>query len=75
MLSAIEPLGATATLAGAVFAFGERFDGAYLLLALFVFAMTYPGSLVRRGEAGAVALAVDVLTGWIPVVALLALLG
>ncbi len=73
-LTALEPVVAIGTLAGAAAWFGRPFDGPHLLLALFVFAMTYPGGLVRSG-AGAVALAVDVLTGWLPVVALLALLG
>jgi len=76
VLSTIEPAVTTGMLAASAAWFGQRFDGAHVLLALFVFAMTYPGSMVRRGAAvRASALAVDVLTGWIPVVTLLALLG
>ena len=45
--SAIDPLVATATLALAVSFFGGTFDGACLILALLVFAMTFPGSLAR----------------------------
>jgi len=80
----VDPAIAIATLAGAAAWFGGRLDGAHLILALLVFAMTFPGSIVRTepraaGQLGraerAVALATDVLTGWLPIVALLALLG
>ena len=73
--AALDSTVAIATLAAAANAFGGRFDGPCLILALLVFAMTFPGSLVRRESAGAGALALDVVTGWIPIVALLALLG
>ncbi|MBW8905849.1 MAG: undecaprenyl-phosphate glucose phosphotransferase [Betaproteobacteria bacterium] len=68
-----------ATLAGAVSFFGGRFDGACLILALLVFALTFPGSLAsealdgRRSSAGELAL--DIATGWIAIVGLLVLLG
>ena len=80
----VDPAIAIATLAGAAAWFDGRFDGAHLILALLVFAMTFPGSIVRaepragsRAEprAGSAALAVDVVTGWVPIVALLALIG
>ena len=73
--AALDSAVAIATLAVAAGAFGGRFDGPCLILALLVFAMTFPGSLVRRETAGAAALALDIVTGWIPIVALLALLG
>jgi putative colanic acid biosynthesis UDP-glucose lipid carrier transferase len=74
--SAIDPVVAVATLGAACVAFGGRFDGACLILSLLIFAMTFPGNLVRRGTAeGSLALALDIVTAWIPVVALLALLG
>jgi putative colanic acid biosynthesis UDP-glucose lipid carrier transferase len=74
--AAIDPAVAVATLAAAAGWFGGRFDGACLILALLVFAMSFPGSIVRAGPtAGAGALAVDVITGWTPIVLLLALLG
>ncbi len=72
--AAVDPLVSIATLAAATSAFGGRFDGACLILALLVFAMTFPGSLARETEhAGELML--DILTGWVTIVALLLLLG
>jgi putative colanic acid biosynthesis UDP-glucose lipid carrier transferase len=72
----VDPAVAIAALAGAAAWFGGRFDGACLILALLVFAMTFPGGIVRaRPGTRAAALATDVITGWIPIVLLLALLG
>ncbi len=72
--AALDPAIATGTLAAAVGAFGGSFDGACLILALLVFAMTFPGGLTSdSGSAGELAL--DIVTGWAAVVALLALLG
>jgi putative colanic acid biosysnthesis UDP-glucose lipid carrier transferase len=71
----IDPLVATATLAGAVSLFGGRFDGACLILALLVFAMTFPGSLARNTGARAGELALDIAAGWLAIVGLLAFLG
>src|SRR3954469_15081993 len=70
----IDTLVAIATLGAGVSSFGGRFDGACLILALLVFAMTFPGSLARETEhAGELML--DILTGWVTIVALLLLLG
>jgi putative colanic acid biosynthesis UDP-glucose lipid carrier transferase len=72
--AAVDPLVSIATLAAAVSAFGGRFDGACLILALLVFAMTFPGSFAREtGNAGELML--DIATGWLAIVALLLLLG
>ena len=77
--AAIDPLVSIGTLAGVVLFFGGRFDGACLILALLVFALTFPGSLAseaidgRRSSAGELAL--DIATGWIAIVGLLVLLG
>src|SRR3954468_20430246 len=72
--SAVDPLVAIATLAAAAAWFGARFDGACLILGVLVFAMTFPGSMVRRtGAAREVAL--DIATGWIAIVSLLGLFG
>ena len=49
--AALDPLVAIGTLAAAVTFFGASFDGACLILALLVFAMTFPGSLAREGGA------------------------
>jgi putative colanic acid biosysnthesis UDP-glucose lipid carrier transferase len=72
--AAIDPAVAVATLAGASTLFGGRFDGPCLILALLVFAMTFPGSLVRASSRTG-ALALDIVTGWIPIMGLLWLLG
>jgi hypothetical protein len=73
--SAIDPLVATLTLAGAASWYGGSFDGACLILALLVFAMTFPGSLARGQAASAGALALDIVTGWLAIVGLLYFLG
>jgi putative colanic acid biosynthesis UDP-glucose lipid carrier transferase len=74
LCAALDPLVATGTLAAAVAAFGGRFDGACLILALLVFAMTFPGTLARySGNAGELML--DIVAGWSAIVALLLLLG
>jgi hypothetical protein len=65
---------AIAILAAAVSVFGAGFDGAFVILALLVFAMTFPDGLIRdRLESGDLML--EIATGWIAVVGLLALLG
>jgi len=72
--AAVDPAVAIGMLAASVAAFGQRFDGACLILALIVFAMTFPGALARdAGSAGELML--DIVTGWMAIVALLLLLG
>ncbi len=71
----IDPLVAIGTLAAVVSLYGGRFDGACLILALLVFAMTFPGSLARSPGGGAGELALDIAAGWAGVVALLVFLG
>ena len=46
--AAVDPVVSIASLAAAVSFFGGRFDGACLILALLVFAMTFPGSFARE---------------------------
>jgi putative colanic acid biosynthesis UDP-glucose lipid carrier transferase len=73
-LAALDPLVAIATLAAAVSVFGAGFDGAFVILALLVFAMTFPGGLTRhRQDSGDLML--EIVAGWVAVVGLLALLG
>ena len=74
MRAALDPVVATATLAATVTAFGGSFDAPCLIVALLVFAMTFPGTLARDG-ARAGELALDIAAGWAMVVALLVLLG
>jgi len=69
----LEPLLAIAALMAAAFAFGVRFEGPYIILALLVFSLTFP-SQAPQGT-GARALAREVLGHWLLVVALLVLLG
>jgi putative colanic acid biosynthesis UDP-glucose lipid carrier transferase len=69
----LEPLVAIGTLLISVFAFHETFGGAYLILVLFVFALTFPGTLPRSVSTSG--LARDILANWFAVVALLLLLG
>jgi putative colanic acid biosynthesis UDP-glucose lipid carrier transferase len=71
----IDPLVALGTLGAVVSFFGERFDGACLILALLVFAMTFPASLVRDPAATPGELALDIAAGWLAIVGLLLLLG
>jgi putative colanic acid biosysnthesis UDP-glucose lipid carrier transferase len=72
--AALDPLVAIATLAAAVSVFGGAFDGACLILALLVFAMTFPGGLARAtGTAGDLML--EIVTGWVAILGLLGLLG
>ena len=72
--AALDPLVAIATLAAAAQVFGAGFDGAFLILALLVFAMTFPGGLAREKD-NAGDLMLEIATGWLAVVGLLALLG
>jgi putative colanic acid biosysnthesis UDP-glucose lipid carrier transferase len=73
--AAVDPAVAIATLAAAVSVFGDSFDGGCLILALLVFAMTFPGSLSRSSAPSAAELARDIAAGWFAVVGLLLLLG
>ena len=78
MLAALDPLVAIATLAAALAWFGAAFDGACLILALFVFAMTFPGGLTgenRRSFGKAGDLMLEIVTGWVAILGLLGLLG
>ena len=72
--AALDPLVATGALAASVTAFGGSFDAACLIVALLVFAMTFPGTLAREGARPG-ELALDIATGWAMVIGLLLLLG
>jgi putative colanic acid biosysnthesis UDP-glucose lipid carrier transferase len=73
--AALDPLVAIATLAGAVSFLGAGFDGACLILALLVFAMTFPGGLAAREKDSAGDLMLEIVTGWVAILGLLGLLG
>jgi len=72
--AAVDPAVSIATLGAVTAFFGGRFDGGCLILALLVFAMTFPGSFAR-GSDSAGELMLDIVTGWAAIVALLVLLG
>ena len=72
--AAVDPVVCIAALGAAVSFFGGRFDGACLILALLVFAMTFPGSFARETESAG-ELMLNIVTGWLAIVALLLLLG
>ena len=73
MQAALEPLVAETVLVAVTLAFDQSFGGAYLILALILFSLTFPGS--ASGTTNPRALAVDVVTGWLVVVGLLLLIG
>jgi len=72
--AAVDPVVAIGTMVVVVRAFDAHFDGPCLILALLVFAMTFPGDLAR-GTAGARQLARDIAASWLAILALLLLLG
>ncbi|HUQ27205.1 MAG TPA: undecaprenyl-phosphate glucose phosphotransferase [Usitatibacter sp.] len=69
----LESVVAVGCLAGSVAAFGEPFASSYMILALLVFSLTFPGHAPRGTSPGAIAR--DVLTGWMLIVGLLLMLG
>src|SRR5687768_6744001 len=69
----LEAMVALGTLAACAWYFREPFHGPYIILALLVFSLTFPGRAPRGTSAAAIAR--EVLGGWILVVALLMMLG
>jgi putative colanic acid biosynthesis UDP-glucose lipid carrier transferase len=72
--AAVDPVVAVGCLIISALWFEGRFGGPYLILALLVFSMTFPGNLTRD-TAGNGALIRSIITGWFAIVALLLLLG
>jgi len=70
---ALDPVVTIGALLISAFAFGEAFEGPYLILSLIVFSLTFPGSSPKG--IGIRALAGNVLTSWLVIVALLLLIG
>jgi putative colanic acid biosynthesis UDP-glucose lipid carrier transferase len=70
LLESVVAVGALALSAGA---YAVGFDGPYIILALLVFSLTFPGHPPRGASPGAIAR--DVLGGWILIVGLLLMLG
>jgi putative colanic acid biosynthesis UDP-glucose lipid carrier transferase len=69
----LEALVAIGSLAACAAWHHVRFDGPYIILALLVFSLTFPGRAPQGTSAGAIAR--ETLSGWILVVALLLMLG
>ena len=69
----LESVVAVGCLAGCVVAFGQPFANSYMILALLVFSLTFPGRPPRGTSPAAVAR--EVLTDWILIVGLLLMLG
>jgi putative colanic acid biosynthesis UDP-glucose lipid carrier transferase len=69
----LEAFVAIATLAACAWYFREPLEGPYIILALLVFSLTFPGRPPRGTSAPAIAR--DVLSGWILIVGLLLMLG
>ncbi len=69
----LDPLVVIGALLLSAFAFGKTFEGPYLILALIVFSLTFPGTPPKGTSLRA--LAGDVMSSWFVVVALLLLIG
>ena len=69
----LTPLVVIACLAFCVVYFGQPITGAYLILAVIVFSVTFPSRPAKNGSIGG--LVINVLTNWLLIVALLLLLG
>ncbi len=70
---ALEPLLAIVSLLVCALAFGQRFNGHYLILVILVFALTFPGTSWRGTSAAS--LARDIIANWFSTIMLLVLLG
>ena len=73
MQATLDPLVAIGALLLCSFAFGKTFEGPYLILALIVFSLTFPGTPPKGTSLRA--LAGDVISSWFVVVGLLLLIG
>ncbi len=73
MQATLDPLVAIGALLLSAFAFGKTFEGPYLILALIVFSLTFPGTPPKGTSLRA--LAGDVISSWFVVVGLLLLIG
>ena len=69
----LDPLVAVGALVAVTLAHGEPFRGKYMVLALIVFSLTFPGRLDLAG--GPVTITRDIVLRWIPIVVLLLMFG
>jgi putative colanic acid biosynthesis UDP-glucose lipid carrier transferase len=70
---ALDPCVVIATLFLTALAFGESFEGPYLILALLAFSLTFPGNVPQA--TGNRSLALEILVNWSMVVGVLLVLG
>ena len=73
VVAAIDPVTTIGALLGCIAFFHVRFQGAYLILALLVFSLTFPGKTPARASARA--LAREVAASWLITAAVLAIIG
>ena len=73
MQATLDPLVAIGALLVSALAFGKTFEGPYLILALIVFSLTFPGTPAKGTSLSA--LAGDVASSWFVIVGLLLLIG
>src|SRR5262249_28212663 len=73
LTTALDPLVTIGTLLVCIALFKVRFQGAYLILALLVFSLTFPGR--APATAGVQAVAREVATSWCTTVMVLAVIG
>jgi putative colanic acid biosynthesis UDP-glucose lipid carrier transferase len=71
--AALAPTVAIAALSFCAIFFDQPLTGAYLILSIIVFSVTFPGRPVKNGSLGG--LAISILSNWLLVAALLLLLG
>jgi putative colanic acid biosynthesis UDP-glucose lipid carrier transferase len=69
----LEAVVSVGMLAASAWYLGESFSGPYIILALLVFSLTFPGHAPRGTSPGAIAR--EVVTGWILILGLLLMLG
>lgn len=69
----LDPLVAVGALIAVTLAHGEPFRGKYMVLALIVFSLTFPGKLDLSG--GPISITRDIVLRWIPIVVLLLMFG
>lgn len=69
----LDPLVAVGALVAVTLSHGEPFRGKYMVLALIVFSLTFPGRLDLSG--GPITITRDIILRWIPIVVLLLMFG
>ena len=69
----LEAVVSVGMLAASAWYYGDSFSGPYIILALLVFSLTFPGHAPRGTSPGAIGR--EVVTGWILVLGLLLMLG